>query len=366
MPTFHFPLIALLGRQDMPTDGVRDYCTQLGTAFARAGEQLDIAEVRWESHGWVKALAQFWKESRGWKGRWILFQYTALMWSRRGFPIGALAVLWILRLRGTRLCVVFHDVRYDSPGDWKQRIRVPFQYRTMRAAFRCAARCVLTVPLAQVPWLPKDSSKSAFIPVGSNFPEGSQQTEDLKEKQHGVPTIVVFGVTGGAGTNKESADISFVIRHLISKIPRVRLMVIGRGSSEAEATLRKALDGSGVELFVLGVLPPKQLREILTEADVMLCVRGHVSSRRGSAIAGIACGLPIVGYRGEETAFPITEAGVLLVDGGDQDGVASALCRVLTDDKLRGELRQRSLDAERQYFSWDAIAAQFLRILSEN
>jgi hypothetical protein len=98
MPTFHFPLIALLGRQDLPTDGVRDYCTQLGTAFARAGEQLEITEMRWESHGWAKALAQLWKESRGWKGRWILFQYTALMWSRPGCAMDS-ATAWNAALR---------------------------------------------------------------------------------------------------------------------------------------------------------------------------------------------------------------------------------------------------------------------------
>ncbi|HEV2618009.1 MAG TPA: hypothetical protein VGU63_15535, partial [Candidatus Acidoferrales bacterium] len=102
----------------------------------------------------------------------------------------------------------------------------------------------------------------------------------------------------------------------------------------------------------------------LAQANALLCIRGHVSSRRGSAIAGIACGLPIVGYRGEETAFPITEAGVLLVENGDRDGVADALCRILTDDKLHEELCRRSVNAERQYFSWNAIAAQFLHVLA--
>jgi len=79
---------------------------------------------------------------------------------------------------------------------------------------------------------------------------------------------------------------------------------------------------------------------------------------------GIACGFPIVGYRGEETAFPITEAGVLLADPGDLVGIAEALRRVLCDAKLRDEMRQRSLAAGQKYFSWDAITEQFLRALS--
>lgn len=365
MPTLQTTPIVLLGRLDLPTDGVRDYCSHLSEAFTRCGEHLNVSEMRWESQGWLKAIEQLWKESKAWKDRWILFQYTALMWSRRGFPVGALAVLWILRLRGARLCVVFHDVRYGQAHGWKQRVRVAFQYRTMRAAFRWATRCVLTVPASQVPWLPKNTAKGAFIPVGSNFPGMVRPAENYGAKLHGVPTVAVFGVTGGTQARKESEDISYAVRRLVSKIATVRLVIIGRGSSEAEGILRKDLDGSGVELSVFGLLSPEQVRRKLAEADVLLCVRGHISSRRGSAIAGIACGLPIVGYRGKETAFPTTEAGVLLVESGDRDGVADALCRVLSDDKLHEELCQRSLAAERKYFSWDVIAAQFVKVLSD-
>jgi glycosyltransferase involved in cell wall biosynthesis len=71
------------------------------------------------------------------------------------------------------------------------------------------------------------------------------------------------------------------------------------------------------------------------------------------------CGVPIVGYRGEETGFPITEAGVKLVDQRDRDGLVRDLCQVLTDEDLRQEMRQRSFQAAKRYFGWDAIASRF-------
>ncbi len=356
--------VALLGRLDMPTDGVRDYCQHLSEAFARCGEVLEIAEVRWESQGWLEGIGRLWRESRKWRRRWMLFQYTALMWSRRGFPVGAIAVLWILKMRGAKICVVFHDIRYDRARGWKQRVRVAFQYRTMRLALRWATRGVLTVPAEQVPWLPKNSAKSAFIPVGANLPKTGEQAPNRPTRRSGVATIAVFGITEGPQGQREAAAISYLIKKVIAKTPELRVLVMGRGSTEAEDALRGALEGSGVQVSVLGLLAAEKVRQNLAQADVLLCIRGHISSRRGSAIAGIACGLPIVGYRGEETAFPITEAGVLLAENGDRDGVADALCRVLTDDKLREELRRRSAAAEQQYFSWDAIAAQFLRVLA--
>ena len=36
-----------------------------------------------------------------------------------GFPVGALAVLRILRMRGAKLCIVFHDIRNDQAHGWK-------------------------------------------------------------------------------------------------------------------------------------------------------------------------------------------------------------------------------------------------------
>lgn len=352
--------IALLGRQDLPTDGVRDYCLQLSRAFARRGEHLDVAEVPWETQGWLRAVGQLWRESRAWKGKWILFQYTSLMWSRRGFPLGALAVLGILRMRGAKPCMVFHDIRNDQAHGWKNRLRVAYQYQVMRRAYTWAARSVLTVPAKNVPWLPRNANRAIFIPVGSNFPESEPQNRNSHVTSASVLTVAVFGVTGGSQSCNESADISYVIGQVMSTVVSLRLLVMGRGALEAEVTLRKDLDGSGVVLNVLGVLPPEQLRRQLLMADVLLCVRGHISTRRGSAIAGIACGLPIVGYRGEETALPITEAGVLLAEPGDRVGIAEALKRVLCDAKFREEMRQRSLAADQKYFSWDAIAEQFL------
>ena len=356
--------IALLGRQDLPTDGVRDYCLQLSRAFARRGEHLDLAEVRWETEGWLRASLQLWRESPAWKGKWVLLQYTSLMWSRRGFPLGALAVLGILRMRGAKVCMVFHDIRNDQARGWKNQLRVAYQYQVMRRAYAWAARSVLTVPVANVPWLPRSADRAIFIPVGSNFPESDPQSQNSGVRSASILTVAVFGVTDGSRRCDESADISYVIKQAMSSVASLKLVVMGRGAAEAEATLRKDLDGSGVVLTVLGVLPPEQVQQQLLMADVLLCVRGHISTRRGSAIAGIACGLPVVGYRGEETAFPITEAGVLLADPGDRVAIAEALKRVLCDAKFRDETRQRSLVAEQKYFSWDAIAEQFLRVLS--
>ena len=50
------PCIALLGRQDEPTDAVEEYCKYLADALQNHDIQLEIHRVAWEKDGWPHAL----------------------------------------------------------------------------------------------------------------------------------------------------------------------------------------------------------------------------------------------------------------------------------------------------------------------
>jgi glycosyltransferase involved in cell wall biosynthesis len=102
---------------------------------------------------------------------------------------------------------------------------------------------------------------------------------------------------------------------------------------------------------------------LLRSSDVLLFVRGPISSRRGSAIAGIACGLPVIAFAGNETAAPITDAGVVLVPGGNETALGEALVRVLGDREYHARLAERSRAAYKKHFSWEAIASQYASLL---
>src|SRR5262249_35912918 len=148
--------------------------------------------------------------------------------------------------------------------------------------------------------------------------------------------------TGGEPGVAETRAIVVAIRNAAEKIGKLRLSVFGRNADSAEASLRNALSDLPVEISVEGVLEESQIVERLTAADVLLFVRGPISSRRSSAIAGIACGLPIIAYAGFETAPPITDAGVALISQQNQDELNAALLGVLSDSAYRAELAARS------------------------
>jgi len=357
--------IAIIGRRDEPTDALRDYCRWLGEALLERGVRLEMTEVPWAREGWPTSLWRLWKESRAWRGRWVLAQYTALAWSRRGLPAGFLLVLSVLRIRRARCAVVFHDVQAYGGQRPVDRLRRACQQWVMRMAWRWAERSILTVPTEQVRWLPRNATNAAFIPVGANLSGAGAVIGADGTSRQAPRSVAVYGVTGGAGVAGEVADIAYAVRQAKSRVGELRLIVLGRNSAEAEPALRRALAGSGVDIQILGLLAEEQVASVLARADVLLFVRGGISSRRGSAIAAIACGLPVVGYRGEETAYPIIQAGLVLAPQGDREALATALIRVLTENRLRQELSEKSKEAHRQHFSWEVISGSFLKALED-
>ncbi len=176
-------------------------------------------------------------------------------------------------------------------------------------------------------------------------------------------SVAVFGITGGESGRKEIENIVEAVRFAASRVGNLRLIVLGRNAQSAEEELRKRLRDSAVELHVLGVLSAGDVERSLSDSDVLLFVRGHISTRRGSAIAGIACGLPVVAFEGPETAAPITEAGLALFSPLRKGDLGDVLVRVLEDEHYRASLAQRSWLAQRQYFSWQAIAARYAEFM---
>jgi glycosyltransferase involved in cell wall biosynthesis len=352
-------IVALLGTRDEPTDAIVDYCGYLSESLVPLGYFLETVRVPWAKRGWPAALDELRKSASGWRGCWVLVQYTALGWSRRGFPLQVLRLLRVLAQSGVRIGVVFHDAGPYSGLRPVDRLRRRCQVFVMRRAYAAAERVILTVPAEKNLWLPPQPSKAVFIPAGANLPLASASCETDGANTAARFTVAVYGVTGGSHLSTETQDIAFVVNRAAARVPGLRLLVFGRNALEAKDSLLRSLNGTRVALEVRGVLPPEEVATSLLRANLLLFVRGPISSRRGSAIAGIACGLPIVGYAGTDTSWPVTEAGVSLVPAGDREALAAALEQVLLNSLLRASLAERSRRAHREYFAWPVIARRY-------
>ena len=354
--------IALMGRRDQPTDGVADYCAFLANALSRSGVRLEPTHVSWDSEGWLAALRKLRRECKKWRGANVLVQYTGMAWSRRGFPIGVAVVIRMLIRSGVRCVLIFHEYKRQSGSRrWIDRIRGACQERVIRSLYRAAAKAIFTVPLENVAWLPADRAKAQFIPIGANIPERLSPRQPAGADK----TVVVFGVTGAPNMASEVETIAASIRHAAEASPNLRLVLCGRGSSEAGKLIEPLLQGSSAQVIVKGVLEADEIANELESADVHLCVRGPITLQRGSALASIACGAPIVGYRNGRVCPPLDEAGIQWAPLGDSESLARNLVKVLGDRRIWNDLHQRNLRLQQNYFSWNRIAGQYLAALSQ-
>jgi glycosyltransferase involved in cell wall biosynthesis len=352
--------VLLLGRKDEPTDAVEEYCRYLCEALGKRSVKGEIVRVPWNERGWSGAIEELRKAALSWRGRWVFLQYTALAWSGRGFSRRVPSLLRVLGQAGAYIGVVFHDVEPFAGTRAVDVLRRQMQLRIMRHMLRTADLGVFTISLDVVSWL-RPKAKAVFIPVGANLPE--MQDDGGATRDPYPIRIAVYGITGGSAGNEECSEIARAIRFATGRGAKLELHAFGRGAAERETEVRKQLKDVPVALQFDGLLPVGSVAYAIRAADATLFVRGPISSRRGSAIAGIASGRPVIAYRGRETATPITEAGVVLVERDNPTELGEAVLRIATDHSLRKELSEQSARAQKEFFGWSAIAERYIEAM---
>lgn len=355
---------AVLGRRDAPTDGIEDYCTFLGRALGARGVELRTVRLPWFEYGWIRALLELWRQSRTWTDEWVLLQYAAMAWSRRGFPFGAVAVGRILRRSGVRTAVVFHEPFRQGGQRWIDRCRGACQEWVIRSLYKTATIAIFADPLDTVPWLPAHDSKARFVAIGANIPEYPAKSVARPDRNGKRSTVVVFCLSDLPNRTREIHDVFFAMRFVHERGLKARLVFLGRGTDSAKREIEQVFKSSSVEVLNLGLQSASEVARVLSESDAMICVRGALYPRRGSAIAGIACGLPIVGYAGAAEGTSLEDAGIDLVPYGDRAMLAEALEKILGTDSIWKELHEKSLLAHKTHFSWDVIATNMKEALA--
>jgi glycosyltransferase involved in cell wall biosynthesis len=350
-------VLLVLGARDQPTDGVYDYGHELAKALRARQHEIQVVETEWSREGWVGALLKLRRTLKD--GEEVLLQYTHLAWSRRGFPLMALALGAVLRSRTDRLYLVVHDPLPFPGTRVRDGLRRQAQVLVLKGLARLARAVVVTIPPDSIPWMSNAlRSRAICIPVGPNV----GPADAARPSRPASPfTIAVFGVTGGA--EREMKEIAAVATRVSEAQGEIVLALLGRGSQEAEAPIRHALRNPRVKLCVTGVVSASEISRQLSQADVLLFVRGPVSSRRGTAVTAIAHCLPIAGYHGSETGLPATDAGLALVPEHDVTALADAVIRLANDSHWRDSLRERSRLAYQEHFCWGRIADRYEEVL---
>ena len=369
--------------------GVGDYTRELACAMARegadvlvltsrrAGERRDAEDVlpgsltvrpmvkRWDWRCWRTAR----HAARDFQADIVHIQYQSAAY---GLHPAINLLPWYVRLRGASptTAVTFHDLRvpYVFPKAG------PLRWRSVVALARWSDVAIVTNAedhrvLSVYPF----GDKVQVIPIGSNIhvapPPGFER--EAWRSAHGYgPDDVVLCYFGFLNDSKGGEDLIQALRVLAQRGEDVYLLMIGGkvGSSDPSnlAYLRRvealiADWGLGERVRWTGFTSQAEVSANFAASDIcVLPYRDGVSLRRGSFMAALAHGLPIVTTR---PRFPLVDLGdgenVVLVPPGDARGLAEAVAQLIENPHLREQIGDSARRLSRR-FSWEQIARRTL------
>ncbi len=361
----------ITGEYPPQSGGVSDYTRIIARELVRAGDDVHV----WASHdsrpspedagvvvhrlpdhfGPRGLLALEKGLRRGGAKSQVLLQYVPHMYGYRAMNVPL--ALW-LRLRAPRYWVMFHEVAFPIGRGQKltHNILGGVHHVMAKLVAGGAERIFVSVPKWEkvlredcrvrrpVEWLPVPSNVATDVDA-----EAVRQVRG--ELLAGGEGLLV----GHFGTFLEKiADYLLeVVPPLLRRDERRRAVMIGRGSDGFTRALAEKAPDLGDRIVARADLPGREVGEHLAACDLLLQpYLDGVSSRRGSAMAGLALGRAIVTNVGDATEpLWLGEGLVEAAAFDDRAGFAKKADNLLDSPEERERLGERGQRGYRAYFS---------------
>jgi glycosyltransferase involved in cell wall biosynthesis len=348
------PWHLITGEYPPQTGGVADYTALLGRALADAGMEVhvwcpgDAARPEVEAGGVLvhrvggrfgpRDLLRLDRALDRFPGpRTVLVQYTphAFGWRAMNLPLAAWAASrWFRRRDDVR--VMFHEVAYP----W---VRRPLRHNLIAAVnrlmaavlLRGCARAYVSIP-AWVPMLKRLGAGRrpiVWTPVPANVPTDPDpaRVSTRRVELGGGPVVGHFGTYGSLVTDL----LGPALRALWKRRADVRVLLLGAGGER----WRGELAGDRPDrVTATGPLPAMEVAEHLQACDLVIQpYPDGASTRRGSLMAALANGVPVVTTLGA-LSEPIWPGAVAAVPVGAPERLADRTLELLGQPERLAEL----------------------------
>ncbi len=280
-------------------------------------------------------------------------------------------VHFLSQVAGVKTVVTFHDLRIPYLFPKAGRLREA----AVTHLARSASGVIVTDPADEAELRQRRGVKRLTqIPIGSNIaprpPPGYDRAE-WREKMGIPPDGFLLGYFGFLSESKGGDTLVGALSALVSRKAKVKLALIGGQTASSAAASNEAFNGEVERLIARYDLNDRIIRTGFVEAPevsahlmacdaVVLPYRDGVSFRRGSFMAALAHGCPVITTH---PAQPLPElqdgVNVRLVPPESASAIALAVTELLDAPELRARLGQgaRALSAS---FSWETIAVRTL------
>jgi len=288
--------------------------------------------------------------------RHVLVQWVPHAFGYRSMNVGFCLWLWRRARRGDRVDIMVHEPYFAFGEGGVRWTAAALVHRLMTAILaRAACRVWLSIPAWEERWRPYFFGRDvpmAWLPVPSTLPPPESAGATVLGRQHAGNGGPVVGYLGSYGSYARET-LGVVLPHVLKDAPTATAILLGRNSVDFSQQLIDANPTLRSRIVTTGPSGPSRLASLVQACDLMIQpYPDGISSRRTSAMAALALGVPIVSTSGHLTETIWAEhAAVVLAPVGNHGALAAAVLQLLSDDRERRCLGDRGLRLYAQRFA---------------
>jgi len=343
-----------------PVDGIRDHSERIIEQLRRDFPELRVKyfDLRGEGSGLSARVVAAVRMLRGLDNACaLILQYNPFSFGRWGFAPWLPGTLAAARLRRGHpfIAVMVHEpfvpmtsIRWTLLGSW-QRLQL--------AALRSCADVTFVSIGAWQDVLRRSPARGPVyhLPVGSNFPDRRASREAFRSALGVREEELVVSTLGRDHPSWMGDYVVAAANAMAAAGTRVRLLGIG-----ATTPPLTGLDPA-ICFERPGLLEPGEVAGRLAASDLFLApLIDGVSTRRGSVMAGLQHGLPMIGTEGPLTDQVLADAkdALVLTPVGRPEEFAATAARLAEEPEARERMGAAARRLYECQFDWSVVASR--------
>ncbi len=212
------------------------------------------------------------------------------------------------------------------------------------ALLRAAKRVWVSIPAWELMWKPYAFGRPVsftWLPIPSNLNAPDAAAAAAVRVRYSADGRSLVGHLGTYGS-LIAPLLSDVLKELGGQANPPRVLLLGSGAQVFAAAFLATHPDLTNTIHATGILSDSELAAHVAACDVMIQpYPDGISSRRTTAMAALALGVPVVTTNGKLSEDIWRESGaVLLADVGDYHAMAAHTRQVLQDPDARNHLRE--------------------------
>jgi glycosyltransferase involved in cell wall biosynthesis len=351
--------------------GIGDHTLHLSKALRKYGFKVTIIArqgfptkyvkiLNEQSNSFFLELAK--KKLLKLKPNFLILQFTPLMYDAfEANNTNKILSMWNAISSEYLSGIIVHETYFFAwwyPPSWINGIRQKnyLKKMIMPSAFVYTASKPLAIEITN--W--KINNSINWLPISSNFPDISIPREILRDKMGLSKDEILLVLFGGGNSLKWlSSHVNLADQFLFEAGIKVKWLLLG-GASNDWFHLK-------APIISPGFLPPSKISELLVASDIFLMPHyAGVSAKRGTLLAAMQSGLPVIGTRTFMTDdFLYKMKGIVLFSIFQRNLFAMEVLKLAKNKAKRKILG----NLNRQFFAtnltWDLIAKTIIDNISD-